>query len=316
MSNQLTAVNNLLSGLEVPFCKLAGEENISIDFKKESLFAIQAMQSNDFLMSIAYQNPTSMQNAVLNIASIGLTLNPVSKHAYLIPRKGKVVLDISYIGLIHLAIESGSIKLVISKVVREKDLFEYKGTSQEPTHNYQPFGDRGKVVGVYCMALTHDNYYLTEMMGLEDIYKIRDRSESYKRKKSGPWATDEEEMMKKTVIKRASKLWPKNDKTKRLENAISNLNDHDGIDFQKEEAEALAARQELSRKDAEDMQYKALLIDEIKELSTVATKEFTTEKKIAFMKEVLQVTSFDNLRKMKSEKLSEIIALINDAYIK
>ena len=64
------------------------------------------------------------------------------------------------------------------------------------------------------------------------------------------------------------------------------------------------------------MQYKALLIDEIKELSTVATKEFTTEKKIAFMKEVLQVTSFDNLRKMKSEKLSEIIALINDAYIK
>ncbi|MDO1851433.1 hypothetical protein Q2367_25255, partial [Escherichia coli] len=35
-------------------------------------------------------------------------------------------------------------------------------------------------------------------------------------------------MMKKTVIKRASKLWPKSE---RLDTAVQVLNEHEGIDF-------------------------------------------------------------------------------------
>jgi recombination protein RecT len=38
------------------------------------------------------------------VAAIGITLNPASKLAYLVPRDGMVCLDISYMGLLHRAV--------------------------------------------------------------------------------------------------------------------------------------------------------------------------------------------------------------------
>ena len=91
---------------------LFSERNVdeNITFAKESHYAIQAFQSNNYLAKIASQNPVSLQNAIINVAAIGISLNPASKHAYLVPRKGSICLDISYLGLMHLAMSTGSIK--------------------------------------------------------------------------------------------------------------------------------------------------------------------------------------------------------------
>lgn len=225
----IESAKNLIYGQEERFETLTKEHDTkTVAFKKEANFALQALQNNEFLLKMAMSKPDALQNAILNIAATGLSLNPVDKQAYLIPRGGTVCLDVSYIGMVNLATKSESIKWVKAEVVYENDTFSH-GLDQKPNHVFDPFSkDRGEVIGAYCVAKTADGDYLTEVMSLEEIHLIAERSQSFK-KNSGPWKTDKNEMIKKTVIKRAAKLWPKVNAV--LNNAIGIVNEHEGIDF-------------------------------------------------------------------------------------
>ena len=64
-------------------------------------------------------------------------------------------------------------------------------------------------------------------MNLADIKKVAATSKA----KKGPWQTFWEEMARKTIVKRASKYWPKVD---RLDRAIHNLNTDAGEGVQDE----------------------------------------------------------------------------------
>jgi recombination protein RecT len=193
-----------------------------ITFEREAGFATQALMAQEYTLSTAMKNPQSVVNAVANIAAIGLSLNPAKKQAYLVPRDGRICLDISYIGLLDLAIASGSIRWGQAELVHKADRFVLNGFDKPPTHERDPFSqDRGDIVGAYAVVKTCDGDYLTTTMPIDEILGIRDRSQAWKSKQSGPWKTDPGEMMKKTVIKRAYKLWPKTD---RLDAAIHHLN--------------------------------------------------------------------------------------------
>jgi len=194
----------------------------SVTWAKESQFAIQYFQRNDYLAKTALSNPTSAQNAIINVAAIGITLNPASKLAYLVPRDGMVCLDISYMGLLHLAQATGSIKWGQCKLVYSNDTYESNGLDTAPTHKYNAFGDRGSVVGGYCTVKTADGDYLTEEMSLAEIKA----TEATSKAKNGPWKNFWEEMARKTIVKRASKYWPR---AERLDNAIHVINEDEGI---------------------------------------------------------------------------------------
>ena len=201
----------------------------SITWQKECRFAMQLLQKNKYLDDIAWNNSESLKNAIVNVSAIGISLNPALKHAYLVPRDKSVCLDISYMGLLHLACLSGSIMWGQAKIVRSNDSYMSKGIDKAPDHTFNAFGDRGSIVGVYCTVKTRDSDYLTEEMSINAVYDIRDRSMAYK-KNSGPWLTDPEQMIRKTVVKRASSYWPKVD---RLNTAVQMLNveNEEGIDF-------------------------------------------------------------------------------------
>lgn len=194
----------------------------SVTWAKESQFAIQCFQRNDYLAKTALSNPTSAQNAIINVAAIGITLNPASKLAYLVPRDGMVCLDISYMGLLHLAQSTGSIKWGQCKLVYSNDTYESNGLDTAPTHKYNAFGDRGDVVGGYCTVKTADGDYLTEEMSLAEIKS----TEATSKAKNGPWKNFWEEMARKTIVKRASKYWPR---AERLDNAIHVINEDEGV---------------------------------------------------------------------------------------
>lgn len=229
MSNDLATI---ISQQRNQFVSVLADSGI--DFDREAAFALQVIGANSYLSGIAAQNLDSLRNAITNVAAIGISLNPASKLAYLVPRDGKVCLDISYMGLMHIAQQSGAIVWGQSAIVRDADTFELDGIDKPPLHKFNPFGtERGEIIGAYVVVKTDSGDYLTHAMPISKIYDIRDRSSAWKawvnKKKSCPWVTDEEEMIKKTVIKQAAKMWPRRD---RLDAAVHNLNtDGEGIQF-------------------------------------------------------------------------------------
>lgn len=203
---------------------------------REIMYVNQMTKNNDYLEKIARNDPTSFQDAIVQVASLNLTLNPAFGYAYLVPRDNKVCLDISYKGLIYIAERDKRIKLCVADVVKEDDIFTYKGRFERPDHYFNPFSpdrESQNFVGAYCTAKISDDTWLTEVMGRQEIVSIKNVS----RAKKGPWQTFPGEMIKKTVIKRASKSWPMFEfESSKLEEAISISNHTDGFDLDKSNA--------------------------------------------------------------------------------
>ena len=227
-NNAIEVINNAISDAQGPFQSVLVDR--SINFEREAKFALQILTSGDSVMSIARDNPQSVIDAVTNIAAIGISLNPALKQAYLVPRKRKICLDISYMGLMDLAMATGSLRWAQAQIVHQRDQFALNGFDHPPTHIFNPFAtDRGEIVGAYVVVKTADGEYLTSTMSVDAINDIRDRSEAWKawisKKASCPWVTDYNEMAKKTVVKNASKYWPRTD---RLDVATHYLNTDGG----------------------------------------------------------------------------------------
>lgn len=233
MSNNIATLQNVVYGVEKSFVSVQASKTIS--FHREAEFAMQALSGNDYLAGIAMKNQQSLVDAITNVSALGISLNPAEKQAYLVPRDGRICLDISYMGLIDLATSSGSIMWAKAELVYENDTFRLNGTDQQPMHQRDPFStERGAVVGAYCVAKLPNGDYLTETMSAADLNNIRDRSQGFKSGKSSPWRTDEGEMQRKTVVKRAYKYWPA---SQRLAQAIEILNTQgEGLEDQQKPA--------------------------------------------------------------------------------
>ena len=220
MTQQLT-VYSLIDQQEGLF-REAGKD---LDWSKERLYAGQLLSASPFATGLALKNPVSVTNAMTNLSSIGLSLNPATKYAYLVPRDNKICLDISYMGLIKIATDSGAIRWAKAEAVYANDNFIYKGVAVMPEVHCDPFKPRGEFAGVYCVAKTSDGDFLVGTMSADEVYTIRGRSKAFASGNNCPWKTDFIEMAKKTIIKRDSKTWPKSE---RMMQASDILNEHEG----------------------------------------------------------------------------------------
>lgn len=221
----LTAPEKVVHQSMTSFCEISSQNNL-VAWSEESRFAIQALQKNSSLAKCA---PHSIHNAIVNIAAVGLTLNPADGYAYLVPeynkdsRQQECQLRISFKGLIKAATDTGAVQWVQAKIVRAGDKFTWTGVSTMPIHEMSPFGDRGNPVGVYCVAKISDNEYLCETMDWAEVQKVKNCA-----KTKMVWDKWEEEMAKKAVIKRAAKQWPKTPKSGALHKAVEVINESEG----------------------------------------------------------------------------------------
>lgn len=108
-----------------------------------------------------------------------------------------------YRGLVHCAVRAGVIKEgAKAEIVRAADLFDYE-LGLTPYLKHKPArGDRGELDAAYCIYELPNGDKQFVVMDRADILAIKSRSKSAN---SGPWVTDEAEMWKKTVVRRAMK---------------------------------------------------------------------------------------------------------------
>jgi len=163
--------------------------------------------------------PGAVFNEVSKAAALGLYLDPQLGEAYLITGwvGGKTVpqLRLGYRGLIKLARQSGEIKSIYAHEVHANDDIEILlGTEKTISHrpNFTE-EDRGQIVLYYAVVKYANGETDFEPMTIGQIHKIRDKSDGWKAFKEGkikstPWGTDEEEMAKKTVLRRLLKRVP------------------------------------------------------------------------------------------------------------
>jgi len=152
--------------------------------------------------------PQSIVVAVQDLAELGLVAGGPGREAYLVPYGDKCTPIVGYLGLLKLAHQSMAIKSIVANVVYERDEFDYlEGSNPWLTHKPAVFAeDRGAILGAYALAVLVSGGVQFEIMSLAALYAIRDRSRA---KNSGPWRTDETEMMRKTVVRRLYKYLPK-----------------------------------------------------------------------------------------------------------
>ena len=219
---------------------LSKAADTGMKFDVEAGFALQQISGNEYAMRIATQNPDSLKMAFLNVAAIGLSLSPAAQLAYLVPRDGKICLDISYMGFLHLAQVTGAIQWGQADIVREHDTFNLQGIGLLPIHEYDRFAteeQRGKIVGVYCVVKTDGGDFLTHTMTIKEVEAIKALA-----KTKNIWVKHEKEMIKKTCVKQARKYWPRRE---RLDNAIHYMNTegNEGIQVVDESYDTLDAAQ-------------------------------------------------------------------------
>lgn len=195
-------------------------------FLKEASFAMQSINGSAQLQKAT---TASKLMSVLNVAQIGLSLNPVKKEAYLVPRysRGSVEcqLEPSYQGLVKLLTDTGSVTSMAVYPVYDGDEFDLSlGTKQEIIH--KPKFKSKEVTHIYGIAELPNGSRQIEVMDAEDINKVRDLSESYKAHKAGKistcvWVDHYVEMARKTLIRRFYKYLPKSDQHEKLQQAIA-----------------------------------------------------------------------------------------------
>lgn len=129
----------------------------------------------------------------------------------------------------------------------DQNRFSYLA-APDPVIHHEPilFGDRGAAIAVYSAVQLRDGTYHYEVMRIDEVNAIMNRTKSKSRKTvggvetetiTGPWATDYNEMVKKTIIRRHAKRLPVASENMAVTERVDGLYDFDNHNGDIEEVE-------------------------------------------------------------------------------
>lgn len=203
-------------------------------------------------------NPYTVFGALMTAASLDLEPNTVLGQAYLIPygknmpvkdESGNIVKDpntgkwlwqkiyecnfqIGYRGFVDLAYRSPRLVKLEAEAIHAKDRFEHQKGSDSFLRYTKAMADRGDLIGAFCYMEAQSEHGaradIATILPLDEIHKIRSRSETYRSLTKGvneakddnakakaaalladtPWVLWEDDMVAKSAIKKAVKQFP------------------------------------------------------------------------------------------------------------
>ena len=192
--------------------------------------AIAIIQQNPKLLNCT---PHTVFNGLMIMASLKLMPSAISGEAYLIPYKNKGVdeaqFQLGYQGLVTLFYRAG-VRSIASEIVYKKDKFSFINGVVE--HSPDIFAeDRGDAIGAYVAVELQAGGRIYKAMSAKEILAIGQKFSKSFSSEYSPWNVKNDPQRwqwKKTVLKQAAKLIPKNEtiyKAVEADNADSIISD-------------------------------------------------------------------------------------------
>lgn len=166
--------------------------------------------------------PQSVLRCVLECAGLGLTIGGPAQQAYLAARSRRdgrsgfrleAQLVLGYRGLIAMAMRSGTVKSIQSRIVTEREILDenfqlyYEGDKDVMLHRPILMGEQGEPVLVYCLVRFTDGTFHVEPIRKEELEELKAKSLDQWNVLDGdsPWVTQEQEMWRNASVRRALK---------------------------------------------------------------------------------------------------------------
>lgn len=205
--NPIAEVRHQLATMEEQF-KFALPTHIPVE--RFGRVVMTALQNNPKL--VTHCTRQSLWNACMKAAQDGLL--PDGREGAIVQNGDQAGWRPMIAGIRKKVRNSGDIATWDVHVVRAKDKFAYR-LGDDPFIAHEPSLDEdpGPTIAAYSIAQLKSGEKSRDVMSIGDIRRIRDRSDAWKafkanKIKSTPWQTDEDEMAKKTVARRHSKVLP------------------------------------------------------------------------------------------------------------
>ncbi|MDR2790255.1 MAG: recombinase RecT [Campylobacteraceae bacterium] len=198
--NEVTKFKDVLSDMVSRSAKAFPAD---VNSERLKINALMYIAQNPDLNVLAKSQPLKIAQYVYNFIALGLDM--LNRECYIIPYKNQLTVLKDYKGEVKLAKKYSveKIREIYARVVYERD--EYYFEDNKFVHKFDPFKtDRGNKIGAFCTVIYENGVQQTEFVNINEVNKVKAVSQSAKSEYS-PWAKWEDEMWKKTVIRKAMK---------------------------------------------------------------------------------------------------------------
>lgn len=189
---------------------------------------------------LAECDPRSVLGAIMMSMALGLEPNTPQQHAFLIPYRKRALVGGKWIdthecqfqigarGFLILADRTEKFSRIIARAIRQGDVFEHEEGSKTFLRYVRSLSGRGELIGAFSHAIYKNGAESALVLPLDEIEKIRAKSETYRaltravalaenereRAKAEaalaetPWVMWIDDMAAKSATKKHAKEWP------------------------------------------------------------------------------------------------------------